>query len=101
MKVLRLLLDIEKKGSRTGNFFEPQRTVCSKIWATPLEVFGLVCKERLNRFSSSSVCRCMILAPVFSWINSIKVALISGISTSQTREKWGYFGLFIPAALNK
>ncbi len=55
MKVLRLLLSIEKKGSRTGYRREPQRAVCSRIWATPVESTGTVLNATLNVFSASSL----------------------------------------------
>jgi hypothetical protein len=31
-----------KKGSRTGYFSLPQRTVCSRMWATPVASRGVV-----------------------------------------------------------
>ena len=35
MKVERERLSIFMKGSLTGNLAEPQRAVCSRMWATP------------------------------------------------------------------
>ncbi len=55
IKVLRLLFSIEKKGSRTGNFSEPHKAVCSKIWATPLESEGTVLNVTPKVFSLSSL----------------------------------------------
>ena len=40
MKVDRLRLSMEKKGSRTLYFSDPHSTVCSRIWATPVESLG-------------------------------------------------------------
>lgn len=35
-------LSILKKGSRTGYFWEPQSTVCSRMWGTPVLSIGVV-----------------------------------------------------------
>ena len=40
MKVLSERRNIIKKGSRTGYFSLPHKTVCSRIWATPVESLG-------------------------------------------------------------
>ena len=53
MKVLRLLFNMEKNGSFTGNFLEPHKAVCSRICATPVESDGTVLNAALNVFSLS------------------------------------------------
>jgi hypothetical protein len=53
MKVLKLLLSIEKNGSCTGNLLEPHKAVCSNMWATPVESEGTVLKATLKVFSLS------------------------------------------------
>ena len=70
IKVLRLLLSMEKKGSRTGNSLDPQSTVCSRIWATPVESSGTVLKATLKVFSLSSLRIWKCLAPVARCSNS-------------------------------
>ena len=42
-----------KNGSRTGNRFEPARTTCSRMCATPLESFGTVGKKTAKALLSS------------------------------------------------
>ena len=51
IKVLKDLLVIMKKGSLTGYFFDPHNTVCSKIWATPVESTGKVLNATTKHFS--------------------------------------------------
>lgn len=48
MNVDKDLLSILKKGSLHGNFFEPQRVVCSKICGTPVLSIGVVLKVTLE-----------------------------------------------------
>ena len=42
MKLDRDRVSILKKGSRIGYFFDPHSTVCSKMWATPVQSMGVV-----------------------------------------------------------
>ena len=46
---------MEKNGSRTGYCFEPHNTVCSRIWATPVESLGTVLKATPKVFFSVTV----------------------------------------------
>ena len=58
MNVFRLRFSMEKNGSRTGNFFEPHRTVCSRMWGAPVESRGGVRNPTANRLLSSALARC-------------------------------------------
>ena len=40
---------ILKNGSRTGNFSEPQRTTCSRMWAIPVSHIGTVLTKTLYK----------------------------------------------------
>ncbi len=66
MKVFRLRFIIEKKGSFTGYFAEPQSAVCSSMWATPVESRGTVLNSTENAFSESGRLTCICFAPVAS-----------------------------------
>ena len=70
MNVLRLRLSMEKKGSRTGNRSEPHSTVCSRMWATPVESWGTVRKMTPKAFSGSDRLTCRCFAPVAGWSSS-------------------------------
>jgi len=52
-------------GSFEGYFLEPQRTVCSTIWATPVESSGGVLNPIQNTLFSSSLEMRASLAPLF------------------------------------
>jgi hypothetical protein len=57
MNELSDLLIIIKNGSLTGYFLEPQRDVCSRMWATPVESSGMVRNATIKTFSSLSASR--------------------------------------------
>ena len=52
IKVLKDIIIIMKNGYITGYFFDPNRAVCSKICATPVESSGIVLKATIKTFSS-------------------------------------------------
>jgi len=93
MYVFTLRFSMLKKGSRTGNFFDPQRAVCSNTWATPVESVGMVLnvvlridekysnimKYYLNTLFVSAVSMWKCCAPVFSWMRWYAVKFRSGI----------------------
>ncbi len=65
------------KGSLTGNFSDPQRTVCSKMWATPFELSGNV----LTRIFHETLGKSALLFP-----DSFEEALIQkGLKTFPAR----------------
>jgi hypothetical protein len=70
MKVLSDRGSIEKKGSRTGYFCEPASTMCSRMWATPVESFGMVGKATAKALLSSAQAMWMCRAPVRRWRSS-------------------------------
>lgn len=49
MNVAKDRFSILKKGSRTGNLWEPHNTVCSKMWGTPVLSMGVVRKATLKK----------------------------------------------------
>ena len=64
-KVFREPFTSSTKGSFTGNFSDPQSTLCSRMWGTPVESFGGVRKPMQNTLLLSSLDRRNTLAPVF------------------------------------
>ena len=57
MKVFSERRVIMKNGSRTGNLALPQRLVCSRICATPVESIGAVRKATRKTFSGLPLSR--------------------------------------------
>ena len=88
MKLLRERLIILKKGSRTGNCFDPHRTMCSRICATPLSVIGTVRKQMLKTLLvSASLSMWTHREPVFWCSISVKFSFRSETVDSRTRLK--------------
>ncbi len=56
-KVCIELLMRSVNGSFTGNFAEPQRTECSRMWKTPVLSVGGVLKPMAKALFSSSLAR--------------------------------------------
>ena len=69
MKVAKERFVILKKGSLTGYLEEPQRVVCSRIWATPVLSIGVVRKPTLEK-KHRSTCTC-----IYSAFKSLPFAL--------------------------
>ena len=55
------------KGSLTGNFSEPHKTECSKMWNTPVSSAGGVRKAMENALLRSSLRRYRSFAPLTGW----------------------------------
>ena len=53
------------KGSFSGKCLDPHRTLCSRIWATPVLSAGGVRKAILNTLFSSSFFSSITRAPLF------------------------------------
>lgn len=59
MYVFKLRFNMLKKGSRTGYFSLPHNTVCSRMWATPVESVGVVLNvvlQTVRRIVASRYC---------------------------------------------
>ena len=72
------------EGSFTGYFSEPQRTECSRIWATPVESFGGVRNVAPKHLFSSLLTMESNSAPVASCRHSLTVPETSESLSSRT-----------------
>jgi hypothetical protein len=83
MKVAMLIFTISKNGSRTGNFFDPPRTACSRMCGSPVSSGGGVGKAIARQFSESVAANtCNTLAPECRCSARIATARNSGSGTT-------------------
>ena len=82
-------------GSFSGNSREPQSTLCSRMWGTPVLLAGGVRNAMENTLFSSSFSIRISLAPVFLWRSIYPVEWMSVRFSCVTISYAGMFSIFI------
>ena len=79
-----LLLSSCKNGEVTGYFSLPASTECSRMWNTPVSSEGKVPKPMPKALFTSSFSTSRMVAPLTSWVSTVRVPCCSGQSSLRT-----------------